>query len=368
MVFRCKECDIDFEFKDAGAFVQFHICKVHNITSQQYYDKYIAKDGEGYCLNCGKRLKFRSLTDGYNGRTCKGKCGSILDKNSKLYYDKFLKKEGDGICKVCGKLTHWLSTNNQKRKPPKYPKYADYCSNECQWEDNEQHIKREQSNLEKYGTKYPKQNKEENKRITELHDKTNLEKYGDGYYCNSEQSKETIKEKYGNHSNLFQQIIVPRLQEKYGVINVFQLDNIKNNEKVINKRRITLEIMGNWISLDLLSEFEKYKRNVLAETRKNLKTLWKEWDGFDFYNKQKLITNEEYNIINPDKHKNTNKLQPSVDHKVPILRGFLENIDYKVIGSINNLCITSRQNNSIKNTLRDKEFLEKINFGGIFES
>lgn len=378
MFFKCKECGEDFEFKDIGAFVQFHICKVHKITSQQYYDKHIAKEGEGYCLNCGKRLKFRSLSDGYSGRTCRGRCSHILNENSQVYYDKFLKKEEDGICKVCGKPTCWLGSNNQKRKPPEYPKYAVYCSNQCQWQDKEQHYKREQSNLEKYGVK----NVLELEVIKQKSKQTKLEKYGDENYSNRELSKETIKEKYGSHSNLFQQIIIPKLLERYGVENVFQLEEVNEKRKEtykehfgvehisqseywknisIPKIRKTQEQNGKWIPLEKLSDFEKYRRNVMVETRKNVKILWKEWDCLDYYTKEKLITNEEYKILYPNKHKNTNKLQPSVDHKFPILLGFLEGIDYKFIGSINNLCITSRQNNSKKNILKDKEFLERRN-------
>lgn len=351
MVFNCKECGKDFEFKTIGAFVQWHICKFHNMTSQQYYDRHIAKDGEGYCLNCGKRLKFRSLTDGYTGKTCGGKCSFILDKNSQIYYDKYLKKPNDGICKVCGKPTNWLGKNRQKRK---VSNYAVYCSNKCQWEDEEQTDKREQNNLKKYGTKYPKQNKEENIRITELHNKTNLERYGDENYSNTEQTKETIKEKYGSHSNLFKECVVQSLKEKYGVENVFQLEEIKN------KNRKTHELNKNWVSLNLLSEFEKYKRKVLSETRKHLRELWNDSDGTDFYTGKKLITNEEYKIKFPNKHLNTNKKQPSIDHKVSILVGFIENISPQIIGNINNICITSRQINSKKNVLRDKEFLEMI--------
>lgn len=178
------------------------------------------------------------------------------------------------------------------------------------------------------------------------------------------------------------QITIPRLQEKYGVRNVFQLEEVNKKRKEtyqehfgvehisqseywrnisLPKIRKTHEQNGNWIPLEKLSDFQKYRRKVMFESKKNIKELWKKWDGLDFYSGEKLITNEEYKLIFPENSVNKNKLQPSVDHKFPILLGFLENIDYKFIGSINNLCITSRQNNSKKNILKDKEFLERRN-------
>jgi len=45
--------------------------------------------------------------------------------------------------------------------------------------------------------------------------------------------------------------------------------------------------------------------------------------------------------------KNDN-LYPSIDHKIPVLYGFLNNISKEEISNINNLCITKRITNSKK--------------------
>ena len=97
---------------------------------------------------------------------------------------------------------------------------------------------------------------------------------------------------------------------------------------------------GLFVPLEQKSEFEHYVAKVWAETRKHKKHLLKEWNGYDFYTGEKLETNaKDFN----------NKLYRTIDHKISIYDGFRNNIDPKIIGSRDNLCITSRSNNSIKN-------------------
>ena len=50
-----------------------------------------------------------------------------------------------------------------------------------------------------------------------------------------------------------------------------------------------------------------------------------------------------------DDIKFNDKSYRTIDHKISIYDGFRNNIDPKIIGSKENLCITSRSNNSIKN-------------------
>ena len=41
---------------------RWHLSKTHkDINPQDYYDKFLAKPGEGYRKECGKRLKFRKI-------------------------------------------------------------------------------------------------------------------------------------------------------------------------------------------------------------------------------------------------------------------------------------------------------------------
>jgi len=68
----------------------------------------------------------------------------------KEYYDTWLKEEGEGVCKCCGKETKFISFKKHG--------YRQTCSKSCMgkiclktsWEDNNR-IKRKQTNLKKYG-------------------------------------------------------------------------------------------------------------------------------------------------------------------------------------------------------------------------
>lgn len=70
--------------KDEGKCVEFakacsmgtHLWKTHGMSSQQYYDKYLAKPGDGKCAECGKPTLFRTLGKGYLefcGKRCAAK-------------------------------------------------------------------------------------------------------------------------------------------------------------------------------------------------------------------------------------------------------------------------------------------------------
>lgn len=52
----------------------------HKLTAKEYYDKYLRKPNEGYCIICGKDTKFKTIRIGYIGKYCSHKC-MYLDKN-----------------------------------------------------------------------------------------------------------------------------------------------------------------------------------------------------------------------------------------------------------------------------------------------
>ena len=72
------------EVKNVGRHAQL----IHGYTSQEYYDKFIKKDGEGVCSVCGKPTKFYGVKAGYK-KTCSRSCnmrnvvGSILKDPSR---------------------------------------------------------------------------------------------------------------------------------------------------------------------------------------------------------------------------------------------------------------------------------------------
>lgn len=64
------------EFKNLKA-LSTHINLTHQLTSKQYYDKFIKKDGDGICKVCGNKTNFRRLGIGYLQR-CSTKCFLLI--------------------------------------------------------------------------------------------------------------------------------------------------------------------------------------------------------------------------------------------------------------------------------------------------
>ena len=69
---KCAICKKEF---DNITGVSYHI-RTHNITSKEYYDKYMKKEGEGICVVCGNETRFITLKLGYY-RPCSYKCSII---------------------------------------------------------------------------------------------------------------------------------------------------------------------------------------------------------------------------------------------------------------------------------------------------
>lgn len=65
---KCEICET--EFNHLGLHINY---KHKNITQQEYYDKYLKKEKEGFCYTCNKPLKFISITKGYQ-HYCNAKC------------------------------------------------------------------------------------------------------------------------------------------------------------------------------------------------------------------------------------------------------------------------------------------------------
>lgn len=150
------------------------------------------------------------------------------------------------------------------------------------------------------------------------------------------------------------------IRNKYGVDNVFQLDEVKKkivkthidkygvshfrqNEKILKKEKQNRIIKGQQLPDNRLRDFELYKKITLKYTRRNLKELNENWNGIDYYDNEEIRKYKEL-------HFNDNRY-PHVDHKISIFKGFKNNIIPQIIGDIDNLCITKRINNLSKGSL-----------------
>ncbi len=114
-------------------------------------------------------------------------------------------------------------------------------------------------------------------------------------------------------------------------------DPAYNNSK---KMILTKEKLGIYIPLNQVSDFKKYRKIVNRFTYKSKKILYETWSGYDYYDGEYI---KKYLIL-PSK----NMLYPTIDHKISLHEGFLNNIPPYLIGNINNICITKRKNNLLK--------------------
>jgi hypothetical protein len=144
-----------------------HITRTHQMSTKDYYDKYLKKDSkEGVCLECGKPTFFQDMGAGYPNKYCSMSCNKAESKrahsrelqeerdkrkadvqtcricgqrvigfkglsnhvnqkhatSSQQYYDAYLAKLKEGLCQRCGKPTRFESLNKG---------YFDYCSIQC---------------------------------------------------------------------------------------------------------------------------------------------------------------------------------------------------------------------------------------------
>lgn len=195
------------------------------------------------------------------------------------------------------------------------------------------------TSLKNYGVEYPSQTKE----IKEKTKMTNLMLYG---YESPQQNKK-IKEKientnlirYGNRNPFQNEIIKEKIKKtnikKYGCehykqSNFFKKQYIKN---YFNKYGI--------LPNDKNLKFKQYRNVVKNLTLNNKKILIENWNGYDFYDGEYIKDN--FNLKFYDKN------YPTIDHKISVYYGFINNIPAEEISRIENLCITKKSLNSKKN-------------------
>lgn len=282
----------------------------------------------------------------------------------------------------CGKLNNFKSSKVGYRKT---------CSFNCSNRSEIKKIKIENTKLIRYGDK--------NYNNVSKSRETKLEKYGDKNYNNREKAFETNIERYGFHSPILNKEIFDKGRDtklkRYGNENYNNIEKIKefwinvdkfHVENMVNKVKETKLIKYgdenyNNIEKCIKTKFEKYnmffnnvdkmlktkidrklifnsseewiryKSDVKSITRKNKKSLYENWDGTDYYDGE-LIKGYLSNT-------HTHRFFPTIDHKISVYYGYINKIDPNIIGSIDNLCITKRFINSIKNSLIEEEFISK---------
>jgi len=164
----------------------------------------------------------------------------------------------------------------------------------------------------------------------------------------------TYINKYGDHpsrNNNIREKLVTTNRIKYDKDYIFQTDEFINSKIIKSKIKSTKVKNGQMVSDLDLEPFYMYKRNCVKLTKRNKKFLFSNWDGYDYYDGEFIKDNLSLH--------NTNPIYPTIDHKISVFYGFINNIDEDIICSIDNLCITKRSINSSKRHKTNLEY-EKL--------
>lgn len=198
------------------------------------------------------------------------------------------------------------------------------------------------------------------KEFKEKAKKTIKEKYNVEHYSKTQEfkisssikNKQTIKEKKikgiykcSLSSRENQKLKEEGMLKKYGEKYSFLVPEIKEkitSKKNFNRKRL-IEKSNNSIKLGISynkEEFKIYRMRVRYLTDKIREKLFKNWDGYDYYDGEFIKENLKLNY--------NNSQYPTIDHKISCFKGFIENIPVEKIANIDNLCITKRNLNGKK--------------------
>jgi hypothetical protein len=188
--------------------------------------------------------------------------------------------------------------------------------------------KKKETCLKNYNVEYPSQSQQ----IIEKMKTTNLEKYNVNHYSKTDECKEKMKT-----TNL----------ERYGVEHYTKTDECKEKMKTTNLERYGVEFYSMCNTYKNIrcnkdkSQYDNYRLSVDRLSKKNIIIIFENWDGYDYYDNEYI--KENFNL-NPN-HKN----YPTIDHKISVHYGFINNISIEEISKLSNLCVTKRTINSSKN-------------------
>ena len=266
-----------------------------------------------------------------------GKYNVNRNRNNKGYYSCFK-------CKNLEKEKTCLDKYGVKS----YSMTSDFKElDRTDWNIKEGYIKGREKIIEKYGVDSyfkTKESKEYNKKwmsSDEFKEKSKIkliEVYGVDSYSKTDKFKFDIESK--------KDLILDKIRETF--IRKYNIDWASKLNIVKDKVRKTKEDNGSVIPDELLCDWNIYKRKVRNITNSNKKHLYENWNGNDYYDNE-LIKGYL-------SHTSTHRFYPTIDHKISVYFGFMNNISPEEIGSLDNLCITKRYINSMKGKLIENNF------------
>lgn len=268
---------------------------------------------------CGSSVNFRSFNSGYR-KNCSPKCAANSEETKLLLKLSKIEKYGDPNYNNSKKM---LDTKKQKYGDPNY----------------NNRTKAIETNVERYGFTSPMKNKD----IIEKSKLKKFKKYGDPTYNNTSKTKEFWK----NASDEF----------KLDLIDKVKKSKLKNhgNPNYNNPNKMIETKVSKGILRDERSDmkFKDYKNRVRSRTNTKRSQIFSEWDGYDFYTGIHI----KENLSLP----HTNELYPTIDHKIPIVIAYKMGLSVEEAASVENICVTTRKNNSIKRDMPFEDFIEIVN-------
>jgi len=247
----CQECGKSYKrLSDLTK----HISSKH-YDKKLYYDKYVKKEKEGFCLECGKHTKFSSWSQGYNKFCQNNKCVKIgrVNEIEKTNIKKY------GVSNV-----NKLESVRIKIKETNLARYGNFCP--MQEEKRQSQIQKD--NIDKFGFNYLFKSKEiqlksaltrekrygykytyQTPKLLEKISKTNLERYGiKNPILHSDvqaKLKKTNLEHYGNEYQIASKLTRNKIEQtnlkRYGNICSLQTPIIQKKSKKTNLMRYGVE-------------------------------------------------------------------------------------------------------------------------------
>lgn len=169
LYYKCNICDMNHIF---SAKFSTHLKNKHNISTQEYYDKYLKNENEDICPECGNKTKFLKISQGYS-KYCSFECYKNSDNVKQLRSETNLKRYGVENCFQTEKVLNIIKLRDNT------------------WYDNRRE-KIKETNLERYGV----ENVFSSEKIKEKIKQTNLRRYGVEYNIQSSDIYSKSKKRY----------------------------------------------------------------------------------------------------------------------------------------------------------------------------
>jgi len=174
--------------RDVGILGRHLYCSHKDINPQIYYDTYLAKSGEGYCKECGKRLKFKNISEPYRlfcGQSCAMKNKDTREKMEKSIFKNHGVTSKELIKKQFEELNKKLGVKNISQVKEVQEKIQNTRNS---------HIEEIGKNISK---SLKNRTEEEIKNWIDKNKQTKLKNHGNPNYNNIEQIKKTNLDKFG---------------------------------------------------------------------------------------------------------------------------------------------------------------------------